>query len=40
VVSHDLDMVAKICERGVLLDHGRIVMDGPVDAVVERLRQG
>ncbi|MHA7262558.1 ABC transporter ATP-binding protein [Arthrobacter sp. TMN-37] len=40
VVSHDLDMVAKICERGVLLEHGRIVMDGPVDAVVERLRQG
>ncbi len=40
VVSHDLDMVAKICERGVLLEHGRIVMDGPVDTVVERLRQG
>ncbi|MFJ6002748.1 ABC transporter ATP-binding protein [Arthrobacter sp. NPDC092385] len=40
VVSHDLDMVAKICERGVLLDHGRILMDGPVADVVERLRQG
>lgn len=40
VVSHDLDMVAKICERGILLDHGRILMDGRIDEVVARLRQG
>jgi ABC-2 type transport system ATP-binding protein len=39
VVSHDLDMVAKICERGVLLDHGKILMDGPVHEVVKRLRE-
>jgi ABC-2 type transport system ATP-binding protein len=38
VVSHDLDMVAKICDRGVLLDHGKILMDGPVAQVIERLR--
>ncbi|OUM39820.1 ABC transporter ATP-binding protein [Arthrobacter sedimenti] len=38
VVSHDLDMVAKICERGVLLDHGNVLMDGPVSDVIERLR--
>ncbi|WP_299165932.1 ABC transporter ATP-binding protein [uncultured Arthrobacter sp.] len=38
VVSHDLDLVAQICERGVLLEHGRIVMDGPVGDVVARLR--
>ncbi|MDN4611048.1 ABC transporter ATP-binding protein [Arthrobacter burdickii] len=38
VVSHDLDMVAKICERGVLLDHGNVLMDGPVRDVIERLR--
>ena len=38
VVSHDLDMVAKICERGVLLDHGNVLMDGPVHDVIERLR--
>ncbi|WP_342024105.1 ABC transporter ATP-binding protein [Arthrobacter citreus] len=38
VVSHDLDLVAKICERGVLLEHGRVVMDAPVAQVVARLR--
>ena len=38
VVSHDLDLVSQICDRGVLLEHGKIVMDGPVDSVVARLR--
>ncbi|CEA08644.1 Teichoic acids export ATP-binding protein TagH [Arthrobacter saudimassiliensis] len=38
VVSHDLDLVSKICERGVLLEHGKIVMDRPVDEVVGQLR--
>ncbi|WP_341393567.1 ABC transporter ATP-binding protein [Arthrobacter sp. G119Y2] len=38
VVSHDLDLVAKICERGVLLEHGRVVMDAPVADVVRRMR--
>lgn len=38
VVSHDLDLVAKICERGVLLEHGKIVMDAPVAQVVARMR--
>ena len=38
VVSHDLDLVSRICERGVLLEHGRIIMDAPVQDVVDRLR--
>ena len=38
VVSHDLDLVARICERGVLLEHGRVVMDAPVGEVVSRMR--
>ncbi|MDK1359525.1 ABC transporter ATP-binding protein [Arthrobacter sp. zg-Y1219] len=38
VVSHDLDLVAKICERGVLLERGQIVMDAPVGQVVARMR--
>ncbi|WP_404320449.1 ABC transporter ATP-binding protein [Arthrobacter luteolus] len=38
VVSHDLDLVSRICERGVLLEHGKIVMDAPVRDVVDRLR--
>lgn len=39
VVSHDLDLVARICERGVLLEHGRVVMDAPVADVVARMRR-
>ena len=38
VVSHDLDLVARICERGILLEHGRVVMDAPVEEVVRRMR--
>ncbi|MFC3299817.1 ABC transporter ATP-binding protein [Arthrobacter agilis] len=38
VVSHDLDLVSKVCRRGVLLEHGRIVMDGDVADAVETLR--
>lgn len=38
VVSHDLDLVSKICSRGVLLDHGEVVFDGPVDDAVSKMR--
>lgn len=38
VVSHDLDLVSHVCERGVLLEHGSVVMDGPVDEVISKLR--
>jgi ABC-type polysaccharide/polyol phosphate transport system ATPase subunit len=34
VVSHDLDSLAKLCERGVWMDHGRLRMTGPIDEVV------
>ncbi len=39
VVSHDLDLVSTVCERGVLLEHGKVVLDGPVDEVVSDLRR-
>ncbi|KNC19552.1 ABC transporter ATP-binding protein [Arthrobacter sp. RIT-PI-e] len=38
VVSHDLDLVSKVCRRGVLLDHGRVVLDGAVEDVVASMR--
>ncbi|MBP3034805.1 ABC transporter ATP-binding protein [Arthrobacter sp. zg-ZUI100] len=38
VVSHDLDLVAGICERGILLEHGKVILDAPVDEVVCRMR--
>ena len=39
VVSHDLDLVSRVCSRGVLLEHGQVVMDGEVHAVVAELRR-
>ena len=38
IVSHDLDMVAKLCERGILLEKGRIVADGKTSEVVQQMR--
>ena len=38
IVSHDLDMVARLCERGILLEQGKIIVDGPVDTAVAEMR--
>ncbi|WP_427006801.1 ABC transporter ATP-binding protein [Pseudarthrobacter sp. H2] len=38
VVSHDLDLVARICSRGVLLEHGNVMFDGPIEEAVALLR--
>ncbi len=38
VVSHDLDLVSRICDRGILLEHGKITFDGPIVQAVELLR--
>jgi lipopolysaccharide transport system ATP-binding protein len=35
-VSHNLQAVAEFCKRTILLDHGRVVADGPTDMVVRR----
>ncbi|KAA9395595.1 ABC transporter ATP-binding protein [Kocuria coralli] len=38
VVSHDLDLIMDICERGIVLEHGRITYDGSSVGAVARLR--
>lgn len=38
IVSHDLDMVADICDRGILLEKGKIVADGESHEIVKRMR--
>jgi ABC-2 type transport system ATP-binding protein len=38
VVSHDLETVASLCDRGVYLKHGEVVLDGPSVDVVDRYR--
>jgi len=39
VVSHDLDMVGRVCNRGVVLRQGRKVVDGPIGDAVRALRE-
>jgi lipopolysaccharide transport system ATP-binding protein len=38
-VSHNLGAVGRLCTRGLLLDHGRLVADDDVASVVERYMQ-
>lgn len=38
IVSHDLDMVSRLCDRGVVLEHGQIVHDGDINEAVGKLR--
>lgn len=38
VVSHDLDLVSRICARGVVLEHGHVRFDGNIDSAVQFLR--
>jgi ABC-2 type transport system ATP-binding protein len=38
LVSHELEQLRELCTRGVWLDQGRIVMDGPIDTVLARYR--
>jgi ABC-type polysaccharide/polyol phosphate transport system ATPase subunit len=35
-VSHNLQAVAEFCQRGILLERGRIIIDGPTDQVIRR----
>lgn len=32
-ISHDLDQVRRLCQRGIWLDRGRLKMDGPIEEV-------
>lgn len=38
VVSHDLNMVADLCERGIFLRNGRVEFDGESHEAVARMR--
>ena len=39
VVSHGLDVIRRLCTRAVLLDHGSVLMDGPVERVISRYEE-
>lgn len=38
VVSHDLDLVAGVCERGVVLQQGEVMMDGEINDAIAFVR--
>jgi ABC-2 type transport system ATP-binding protein len=38
LVSHALDTVRQVCDRAVMLDHGRVFMEGTPEFVVRELR--
>ncbi|WCM56344.1 ABC transporter ATP-binding protein [Microbacterium sp. EF45047] len=38
IVSHDLNMVSDLCERGILLSQGKLQFDGPSKHAVELMR--
>jgi ABC-type polysaccharide/polyol phosphate transport system ATPase subunit len=39
VVSHDLVSLAKLCERGLWMDHGQIRQEGPIGAIVNAYKE-
>lgn len=38
IVTHDLDMVRTVVDRGVVLRKGTVIFDGPIDEAVDVLR--
>ncbi len=36
LTTHDTDDIVRLCSRLVVIDHGRIISDGPVDALTDR----
>jgi ABC-type polysaccharide/polyol phosphate transport system ATPase subunit len=35
VVSHDLNVLSRLCQRGIWLERGRVQADGPIEEIVE-----
>ncbi len=38
VVSHDLDLIKTVCERGIVLRNGRLLIDADINEAVDYLR--
>ncbi len=39
IVAHNLEIIERLCTRCLLMDHGRLTMDGPPAAVIARYRE-
>jgi ABC-type polysaccharide/polyol phosphate transport system ATPase subunit len=40
MVSHDSDLIRKLCNRVIMLDHGKLVADGPSNLILQRYLSG
>jgi len=38
-ISHDLAAVYRLCDRALLLNHGRVLMDGPARSVIDEYQE-
>ncbi|HHG6298037.1 TPA: ATP-binding cassette domain-containing protein, partial [Streptococcus pneumoniae] len=38
VVSHNAEQVQRLCTRGIVLEKGRLIFDGPIDDAIEYVR--
>jgi ABC-2 type transport system ATP-binding protein len=38
-VSHNADQIRRICDTAIILEHGRLIADGPVDSVLEKYEE-
>jgi ABC-type polysaccharide/polyol phosphate transport system ATPase subunit len=36
LVSHNMDSLRELCTRGLWIHHGRLLADGPIDAVIDQ----
>ncbi len=37
IVSHDQNMLRELCDRGIVLQKGKQIFDGPIDEAIEKL---
>lgn len=40
MVSHDINQVEKLCNRGILLNKGKLISDGPIESVSRLYKEG
>lgn len=38
IVSHSVAQVRQLCERGIVMDHGKVVLDGPIEEAIEFIK--
>ena len=39
LVSHDAGTIEQVCERVIVLDHGKVAFDGPTDDAIRAYRR-